>query len=436
MVRASACHAEGRGSEPRHSRQLKKPLEIQRFFCFKICWLGAATFLLFSFRFISGCFARNKDNLMTKDEEKMKKYEILLLVIALGWGVFHYAFDTKPAAAPEVKTTVSVLKAAPRKIQYAYNTVGTVVPLQEAVIRPQISGKLTEILFNEGETVAKGTVIAKIDDASVAAELDRAKAVLSSDKAKLHESETNLKRYRQLRKESVVSQKQLEEIESLFEQSRAAVMSSEAEVEKAAVSYKHATITAPVSGRIGLKNVTEGNIVSAADGTEIATITQIAPISVVFALPQQLFGALAQTGEAFVEVFDNASKNKLDTGKITAFDNAIDKQNGTIRARADFENHSEKLWPGQSVAVRFVYGLNRDKIVLPQKLIRPGLDKSYVYKYMNGAAKIVPIDTGYTNDVETVVISGVEDGDMIIADNFSKLTDGTPVEVAPQGLEK
>lgn len=358
----------------------------------------------------------------------MKKYLILFIVLISV--ISFLCMNKKEPQIPVVsKVAVHAVAAVAKLLPYKYSTIGTVVPLQEVVVQPQISGKLTDILFNEGDMVKEGGIIAKIDDASAEAELDRTEAELAINQAKLHEAETNLKRYKQLRKSSVVSQKALEEYESLHEQLQAAVMSSKAQVEMARINYEHTKITAPISGRIGLKNVNKGNMVSVSDNRGIATIVQISPISTVFSLPQRLLPLLAQNKDASVEIIDSTSEEKLNEGKVAAFDNTVDEQNGTIRIRANFENNNEKLWPGQFVSVNLIYGQNNRHIVLPNKVVRPGINGSYVFRFSDGTAEIVPVETGYSDEDNIVILSGIQEGDMIITDGFSALTDGTPVKL-------
>lgn len=358
----------------------------------------------------------------------MKKYLILVIIAILF--VSFFLLNKKERQPEDVsKVPVHAISAVPEKIPYKYNTIGTVVPLQEVVVQPQISGKLTDILFNEGDTVAQGDVIAKIDEASAEAELDRTEAELAANQAKLHEAETNLKRYKQLRKSSIISQKALEEYESACEQLRASVMSSKAQMEIAQINYEHTKITAPISGRIGLKNINKGNIVSVSDNKGIATIIQISPISVVFSLPQRLFPVLAHNRNAVVEIVDNSLGEKLSEGKIAAFDNTINEQNGTIRIRANFDNNDAELWPGQSVNVNLLYGRNTDNIVLPKKVVRPGLDGSYIFKFTEGKAEVTPVKTGYEDENNIVILSGIGIGDTVITDGFSRLTNGTPVQL-------
>ena len=358
----------------------------------------------------------------------MKKYLILLPLLAL-FSFYAINRENQKTLPQEASVPVHTIMAKALPIPFVYNTIGTVVPLQEVTVRPQISGKLVNILFKEGDLVPEGTVIARIDDASAEAELDRTEAELAVNQAKLDEAENNLKRYRQLRKSSIISQKALEEQQFLCEQLRAAVKSDKAQVEIAQINYNHTQITAPISGRIGLKNINKGNLVSVSDTGGIATIIQLSPISVVFSLPQQLLYILENSEQSKVEAVDSSSGQKLGTGRITAVDNAVNPQNGTIRIRAEFVNDGNKLWPGQSVTVNLFYGQNKDNVVLPARAIRPGLGENYAFRVTDSKAEIVPIRSGYHNDKSVVVLSGVSIGDMIITDNFSKLKNGTPVEI-------
>lgn len=361
----------------------------------------------------------------------MKKY-LSLFVAVVAVLLFFYNNKKVESVSGVTPVSVSAITATAKPLLYKYNTVGTVAPLQEVVVQPQISGKLEDVLFNEGDMVTEGAVLAKIDDAQPQAELERAQAELAVNQAKLQEAENNLKRYKQLRKVSVVSQKALEEYESAYKQLQAMVESGKAQVKSAQINYDHTKIAAPISGRIGLRKVDKGNIVSMSDNAEIATIVQMSPISVIFSIPQNLVPVLAHNNNTVVEICDNASGKIIAKGKVAALDNAINKQNGTLQIRAEFDNSDEKLWVGQFVNVSVIYGQNKHNVVLPNKVVRSGVNGSYVFKFSDGKALVALVETGYGDENNVVIESGIKEGDIIITDGFSALTNGMSVKVAEE----
>lgn len=366
----------------------------------------------------------------------MKKSLILIFVFAAAAG-FRFAPSVRRDAAgktPDPVLSVRAVAAAAEKLPFAYGTIGTATALQKVVVQPQISGKLTAVLFKEGDFVKKGDLIAEIDDAEAAAELSRAEAELASANAALREAEKNLKRLALLKKSGYASQKSWDAQTSLCDRLRAAVQSAEAQTEAARINMGYTKIAAPVSGRAGFKNVDAGNVVTPA--ASIATIVQTNPMSVVFSLPQRVFSKLENSEKAVVEVKDGLSGAFYGRGKITAADNAFDPQNGTVKLRAVLDNRDEKMRDGQSVAVNLIYGENTENVVLPNKAVRPGLNGEFVFKIADGKIAVVPVQTGYRNETRAVVLSGVRKGDLIATDNFSRLKNGTPVEIAKEGDER
>lgn len=365
----------------------------------------------------------------------MKKVLISVVIVAAVGLWFSFSGQRKTVReTPAAALSVHAVDAKAERLPFVYGTVGTVTALQKVVVQPQISGKLTKILFKEGDFVKKGDVIAEIDDAEPAAELSRVQANLTAVQARLREAEKNLKRLETLKQSGFASQKNWDEQTSLCVQLRAAVESGKAQVETARINKGYTKITAPISGRAGFKAADAGNIVSPA--TTIATIVQTDPVSVVFSLPQSLFSELENNENAVVEVKDGLSGAFWGQGKIAAVDNAFNPQSGTVRVRAVLDNKGEKMRDGQSAAIDFIYGENTENVVLPNKAVRPGLNGEFVFKIENGKAVVVPVQTGYRDAARTVVLSGVRTGDLIVADNFSRLKSGTPIEIAAAGGEQ
>ena len=357
----------------------------------------------------------------------MKKIVILsLCLLALGvyFGIKSDTENKNTAAAVSVKT----IKAQPRQIYLTYQTIGTVKPKQKAELRPQVDGVLTEILFNEGETVQKGQILAKIDNRIFEAELDKAEADLAADEAKLAEIGSNLQRFEKLSRNSIVSQRALEEQQSLYKQQAAQVEKDKEQVVLQKVNLEYAEIKAPFSGKVGLRQIDAGNFVRAAEQKVLTTVVQTNPIAVSFSVPQDLLPYISQNDKLQVQALDRSSNKVLAQGYVSAADNKIDSQSGTLELKAEFANDGDILWSGEFVKIKLTYGVLDKAIVLPNESVRPGLNGSMVYKVENGRIKIEQVKTGYQNENETVIISGVNPNEEIVCDGFSQLNDNTAVK--------
>lgn len=355
----------------------------------------------------------------------MNKKYLLVLIAGVLCGAWYLSGQKPEQPAVAEVAEIHTITAKVKEIPYLYRTIGRAEALQEVLVKPQISGRLTDILFKEGDTVREGDIIAVIDEASAEAELDIAEAELTVNLSKLHEAEINFKRYKKLHNSAVVSQKVLEEKQALYEQLQAAVKSSRGQLEIAQINYQHTKITAPISGVIGFRNINRGNLVTT--GSVIVKIVQVSPMSVVFSVPQQYAPFLKKNQT--VDVFDGVTGAKLGTGTVSARDNAVNQTNGTLRVRAILANESQTLIAGQPVAVALQYGENKDYPVLPDKTVRPAENGRFVFKITGNKAVVVPVVTGYQGEGETVVLKGVSVGEIIAADGFERLAPGTRVRL-------
>ncbi len=325
---------------------------------------------------------------------------------------------------PSVKT----IKVKPRQISLTYQTIGVVQPKQKAELRPQVDGVLTEILFNEGENVKQGQVLAKIDNRIFEAELDKAEADLAADEAKLKEISNNLKRFEKLNKSSVVSQKALEEQQSLYKQQTAQVKKDKEQVVLQRVNLEYTEIRAPFSGKVGLRQMDAGNFVRASEEKILTTVVQTNPIEVVFSVSQDLLPYLNKDSKLQVQALDRMNDKVLAKGYVSAVDNQIDKQSGTLELKAEFSNDNDTLWSGEFVKVKLIYEVLENAMVLPNETVRPSLNGNVVYKVKNGKVQIESVETGYQNEKETVISLGVDAGDEIICDGFSQLANNADVK--------
>lgn len=373
--------------------------------------------------------------------ERKTRWKLLVLVslitiaILIGAGATAYVARSQAPAAvtppPAPPIPVVTRRAENRDVSHVVEVVGTLQALQSVVLRAQVDGILTEVLFKEGDLVRRGQVLARIDDRAFRAALSAAEAQLARDQALLRAAELDLKRARTLLQKNAGSQQVVDQQTAQVDQLKATVALDEANVEAAKVNVSYTEIVSPIEGRIGIRGVDAGNLLRASDAAGIVSIAQVDPISVLFSVPQQVFADLRDhmkmPGAAEVEVMDRAAGTALAKGEIVSFDNQIDMATGTARIRAVLDNGEERLTPGAFVAIRIETGRSPNAVVVPKVAIRPGIEGNFVYRIENGAAARVPVTVGYNNDAVAVVTQGVASGDEIVTDGYSRLRPGAQV---------
>ncbi|MGE4059875.1 MAG: efflux RND transporter periplasmic adaptor subunit, partial [Sphingomonadales bacterium] len=258
----------------------------------------------------------------------------LVAIAALVWWL---VAGGEPEAPPPPSVPVGVVRAEQRDVPHMASGIGTVESLHNVTLRPQVEGVLADVLFQEGQMVRKGDLLARIDDRAFAAALAQAQAEKARNEAQLRAAEQDLVRYQNLVKEEAISRQTLEQQQGSVGELRAAVNASDAAIAAAQVQLSYTRIVAPVSGRIGLRRIDPGNLVRASDTEGLVTVTQIAPISVVFSLPQTLVPSvqplLKQPESASVVAFDRDNGTRLAEGRLSMIDNQIDAATGTIKLR-------------------------------------------------------------------------------------------------------
>lgn len=354
----------------------------------------------------------------------------LLAALLVWWLASPTPKPAAPAAMPVVAGTVGQ-----RDVPLWLTGVGTVQSVHNVTLRPQVDGILTEVLFREGETVRKGQLLARIDDRSIKAALEQARAEKARNEAQLKVAELDLVRYRNLLKDEAVPRQTLEQQQALVNQTKAALASTVASIAAGDVQLSHTRITSPVSGRVGLRLVDAGNVVRASDANGLVTVTQINPITVVFSLPQQdlpqIRQLLQRAGEEIpVMAFDRDQQVPLARGHLSTIDNTVDAATGTIRLKAEFDNAEGMLWPGQFVTINVLTGKHSNAMVVDARAIRQGLEGHYVFRITDGKAEVVKVEKQYEDDRIAVVANGLAAGDRVVVDGYSRITAGTAVSVS------
>ncbi|WP_122858739.1 efflux RND transporter periplasmic adaptor subunit [Pseudomonas viridiflava] len=378
---------------------------------------------------------------MRKQTLTVTAFVILAALVAIvGWNLLRpaKAHKSAPAAVPVKVVTVEV-EDVPRFV----TGIGSVLSLQSVVIRPQVDGILTRVLVKEGQQVKAGELLATLDDRSIRASLEQARAQLAQSKAQLDVAQLDLKRYRQLTEDNGISKQTYDQQQALVRQLSATAQGNEARINAAQVQLSHTQIRSPVSGRVGIRNVDEGNFMRVTDAAGLFSVTQIDPISVEFSLPQQMLptlqGLIADRTSAVVKAYqgDSAANGLLlGEGTLSLIDNQVSATTGTIRAKAQFNNPGERLWPGQLVTVKIQTGIERDSLKVAPQVVQRGMDQHFVYRVTaDKKVEVVPVKVLY-QDSEQTLISGPQAGDTLVSDGQSRLKPGTAIEVVKGAAEE
>lgn len=353
----------------------------------------------------------------------------------LGWTIMHHQPQQANGRNQRPDLPVPVLAAMPRiqDMPVYLDGVGAVRALNTVTVRSQVDGKLIAVNFTEGQDVRKGDVLGEIDPAIYQAQYDQAVAKKAQDQAQLANQRIDLTRYEQLAASNAGSKQQADTQRAAVAQTEALVKADQAAIDNAAATLSYTKIVAPLSGRAGLRQVDQGNIIHASDSTGLVVITQLQPIAVWFSLPQQQImrvNAAAAKGTLAVDVFGNDGVTVIDTGKLTGIDNQVDQTTGTLKLKAEFPNTSYQLWPGQFVNVRLKVETLTQALVVPTSAVQRGPIGTFSYVIGEGdivAAK--PVTVTQQNEHDAVIASGLSPGDRVVTTGFANLSDGSKVVV-------
>lgn len=349
----------------------------------------------------------------------------------VGWIAMHPQQANNRNQRPDLP--VPVLAATPRiqDVPVYLDGVGAIRALNTVTVRSQVDGKLIAVNFTEGQDVKKGDVLGEIDPAIYQAQYDQAVAKKAQDQAQLANQRIDLARYEQLAASNAGSKQQADTQRALVAQTEALVKADQAAIDNAAATLSYTKIVAPISGRAGLRQVDQGNIIHASDTTGLVVITQLQPIAVWFSLPQQQImrvNAAAAKGPLAVDVFGNDGVTVIDTGKLTGIDNQVDQTTGTLKLKAEFPNVNYQLWPGQFVNVRLKVETLTQALVVPTSAVQRG--PVGTFSYVIGEDNIVsarPVTVTQQNEHEAVIASGLSASDKVVTTGFANLSDGSKV---------
>ncbi|HHJ35914.1 MAG TPA: MdtA/MuxA family multidrug efflux RND transporter periplasmic adaptor subunit [Gammaproteobacteria bacterium] len=336
---------------------------------------------------------------------------------------------TLPEATPVV---VAPVRQGELNI-YQYG-LGIVTPLNVVEVRSRVSGQLLSIAFEEGQMVKAGDLLAQIDPVPFKVQLRLATAQQVSDQALLDNANIDLDRYKTLLAQDSVSRKQFDTQQSLVHQYQAAVQTDQEVVKNAKLQLSYARIIAPISGRVGFRQVGPGNIVRESDPKGIVVITQLDPISVIFSIPEDALPRvmkLLNTGDHIpVDIYDRALKKKIGQGRLLAADNQIDTATGTIKLKAELPNSDRTFFANQFVNVKMAVETLPEAILLPTTAIQRGATGTFVYVVKDDqTVTVTPVKTGPSEDETTAIESGISAGTTVVVDGVDRLREGAKVKI-------
>ena len=329
---------------------------------------------------------------------------------------------------------VVVSPAAKGSLNIYLNGLGTVIPLANVTLRTQISGQLMQVNFTEGQMVAKGDLLAVIDPRPYQVALEQAQGQIAQAQAQLLEAQVDLTRYQKLATEDSIAKQQVDSQMALVNQYQGLVQADQAAIDNAKLNLTYCHITAPVDGRVGLRQVDAGNYVTPGDANGLVVLTQIKPITVIFTLPedsQPRVAARLRSGAAIpIDAYDRTLTNKIATGTLATTDNQADTTTGTFKLRAVFPNADESLFPNQFVNIKMLLDVEQGATIIPTSAIERGQDGDYVYVAQPDSTVMArPITIGPAEGERVIVLKGLNVGDQVVVDGADKLKDGMAVAV-------
>jgi multidrug efflux system membrane fusion protein len=362
----------------------------------------------------------------------------LVAIMALGVAFMVWTGRRKgdPAAAGEANHSVIVhAGTAYRGDMGVYiNALGTVTPVSTINVFSQVSGQVLAVHYREGQIVDKGDPLIDIDPTPYRAQLQQAEGLLDHDRGVLKQAEIDLARYREAFASHAVAKQILDDQEQVMIQDQGAVKFDLGQVQYAEVQLSYCHITAPTSGRVGLRLVDSGNTVFAGNSNALVVITQLQPITVVFNVAEDHLGEvhtqLTRQKPLAVEVFDRSAETRVANGTLLSVDNQIDTSTGTVRFRAEFNNRDLALFPNQFVNVRLLVKTLKDSVLIPSAAIQRNGAQAFVFVVGRNAVSVRNV-TELSTDGNTTAVEGLRVGEMVVLSSFDKLQEGTAVQVEP-----
>jgi len=340
------------------------------------------------------------------------------------------AGNEKPGQGKSAPISVRTATALRDHFEIHLNALGTVSAFNTTIVKSKVTGELQRIHFKEGQYVKAGDLLAEVDPRIYQSQLDQAVGKINSDRAQLQFAEAELARDEQLIKQGYIALSQLQTQSANVNQLRGMIATDQGQIDAARVQLSFCKITAPLSGRVGLKQVDLGNVLNVLD--PVVVITQMQPISVIFSIPQdynnRLQDRMRKVPDLPIEAYDRDARNLLAVGRVDSADNQIDLSTGTLKIKARFENQDLSLYPNQFVNVRILLDVLPDKIIVPRKAVQQDPKGYHVYGVNpDSTIRTLPVVPGAAEDELIVIESGLEVGQIVVTEGLDKLRDGSKV---------
>ena len=367
---------------------------------------------------------------------------VVLVVIVLTWRHFHPANGAghegkgqgKRGGGGNQVMPVQATTLIAGDLHIFIDALGSVVPRSSVVVHPRVDGELMSVIFTEGQVVKKGDLLMQIDPRPYQVVLTQAEGQLAKDRATLASAQQDLMRYQSLIKNSSISQQQLDQQVALVNQFKGTLKSDQGQVDAANLNLNYCRVTAPIGGRLGLRQVDAGNIVHASDANGVVVINQFQPIDVTYAIPEDRVQSVLKQVNAgntlSVSAMDRAQKNVLDSGYLKSVDNQIDATTGALKFKAEFANQANNLFPNQFVNVRMLVETQKNVTLLPSAAIQRGVKGTFVFVInTDSTVNARPVMLGAIDGDNTAVLNGVNAGERVVLDGADKLKEGGKVNV-------
>jgi multidrug efflux system membrane fusion protein len=359
----------------------------------------------------------------------------IVLLAAGTWSVYQ-RLQPAPTRPSRFGQTPPVATATVQSgnVNVTVNALGTVTSLATVTVRSQISGQIMRVAFTEGQLVNKGDLLVEIDSRPYQLALSQAEGALKQHQAMLQAAQLDLERYQNLAKTNAIPRQQLDAQVALVQQDQGLIVVDQAQIDTAKLNIAYAHIVAPVSGRVGLRQVDQGNYVTANDANGVVVITQLSPISVLFTTAEDNLPPIlkrVQSGAVLpVAAFNRNGREKLATGQLSTFDNQIDTTTGTLKLRAQFDNKDNALFPNQFVNVQLLVDTLRDSAVVPASAIQHGAPGTFVYVVGDDLkVSVRKVELGPVDGERVAIKNGLKAGERVVTDGADKLRDGIEVRL-------